>query len=256
MNDRTRLQTEFGRYTEWIVEAVEALRIADPVPVVCRGTGHPDLLEQLADAIQAAPGTSVLDVGCGMGGPAAWLRANRGCATAGVDVMEANVHAARTLFGDRAAVVATAEALPFPGDSFDACWAIGVLEMIEDKTTALREIARVVKPRGTLAVYSFTTSGGELVDPPRSDVFVTGVELRSAVAQAGLEVAAAVRTRSVGPLPEEWRGARSAVAEHIREWHGDEADYEAVRLDLERFNRLRASRDIEAWRFTLVKEGR
>ena len=251
--ESARFETEFGRYTTWIAEAIAALAIPDPVPVVCRGTGHPELLDALAGAIAARPGLTILDAGCGMGGPAAWLRRESGCRTVGIDLMEANVRAARRLFGDASAVVATASALPFAEESFDAAWAIGVMEMIDDKPSALSEVARVLKVGGAMAIYTFT-SAGELVDPPESDSFVSPDELGAAIASAGLAVVDARPAPIRTPMPDDWRALREAVAEEIRARHSSEREYAQVTAELDRFNRLRTSGLIEAWRFTLRKE--
>lgn len=68
-----RLETEFGYYISWVVDAIEDLQLQDRIPVACRGTGDVALLEHLGSLLDPAPGSVVLDVGCGMGGPAAWL---------------------------------------------------------------------------------------------------------------------------------------------------------------------------------------
>ena len=51
----------------------------------------------LARDIALAPGTRVLDVGCGIGGPARTLAAEFGCAVTGVDLTADFIHAARKL---------------------------------------------------------------------------------------------------------------------------------------------------------------
>src|SRR5216117_2599784 len=101
---RERLEAEFGRYATWVAEAVDGLDIADPIPAACRGTGDPLLLERLARSIAVRPGMRFLDVGCGLGGPAAWLNRACGCLVVGVDVMELAVHGLRRMFSDLPAV--------------------------------------------------------------------------------------------------------------------------------------------------------
>src|ERR1044071_7503065 len=51
----------------------------------------------LAKLAAIAPGMSLLDVGCGIGGPARFLAANFGCRVQGVDLSESFIDAARYL---------------------------------------------------------------------------------------------------------------------------------------------------------------
>jgi SAM-dependent methyltransferase len=250
------LRLEFGRYTEWILDAVVAVGVEDPIPVACRGTADAQLFEDLADGIGARPGLRVLDVGCGMGGPAAWLRRAHGCEVVGVDLMEQAVHAARQLFDHRLSVVGSTYALPFRSDAFAAVWAIGVLELVEDKAAALREVARVLEPGGRVALYSFTTTAGELDDPPASDYFVSADALASMATAAGLEVRRAARARSPRVDGDDWREVRAMVETEIRRRHGTDPEFELVRAELGRFARLREAAAVEPWRFDLSAPSR
>ena len=247
------LRLEFGRYTEWILEAVEAVAVPDLVAVACRGTADRALFEDLADAVTARPGLRVLDVGCGMGGPAAWLRRTRGCEVVGIDLMEQSVRAARMLFGEPLSLVASTYSLPFRDRSFGAVWAVGVLEMIENKAGALREAARVLEPGGRAALYSFTTASTALDDPPASDHFVSAHEVRSIASDAGLGVVRAEPAALARPPDDAWRQARVAVADEVRRRHGADPDFELVKAELDRFGRLRSSGAVTPWRFDLVK---
>lgn len=253
---KERLGTEFGSFTDWMVEAIRALRIEDAIPAACRGTGNPALLKDLADAIEARSEMLVLDAGSGMGGPAAWLRRERGCVTVGVDLMEQNVRAGRELFAEPFSLVGAADAMPFRDATFDAVWAVGVVEMIDDKPAALAEAARVLKRGGRMAVYSFTSRELDLPDRPESDTFASPESLSTFMEGAGMRVLDARPAPLTSPLSPEWRAVRLSVFEEVRARHGDEEEYEKVRAELERFNRLRASGLIEPWRYNLVKDPR
>jgi ubiquinone/menaquinone biosynthesis C-methylase UbiE len=52
-------------------------------------------------------------------------------------------------------LVGCAEALPFKDDSFDLIIAIGFIEYFEDPKIPIREIVRVLKPKGTIIIQSF-----------------------------------------------------------------------------------------------------
>jgi ubiquinone/menaquinone biosynthesis C-methylase UbiE len=72
-------------------------------------------------------------------------------------------------FGPRNILLAgaTAEHLPLPDASIDLAFAIAVLPMIGDKQQALRELRRVLKPAGLLAVSE------EVIEPEYVPAIVT-----------------------------------------------------------------------------------
>ena len=109
------------------------------------------------EALRLTPGARVLDVGSGPGlfademarvvGPAGCVR--------GVDISEAMVGIARARCADTPWVdfqIADAVSLPFGDEYFDACVSVQTLEFVADVDAALREIHRVLKPGGRLAV--------------------------------------------------------------------------------------------------------
>lgn len=80
---------------------------------------------ELARLAAMGPGSQVLDVGCGIGGPARMLAAEFGCQVTGIDLTESFCHAARMLtaklgMSDRVQCCrGTALQLPFASASFD-----------------------------------------------------------------------------------------------------------------------------------------
>jgi sarcosine/dimethylglycine N-methyltransferase len=101
----------------------------------------------------------VLDVGCGVGGPARTLAAGFGCRVTGVDLAETFVHAATVLSrrlgleGRVAFHNANALHLPHAAETFDAAFLIHVSMNIADKQALLAELRRVLKPRGKLVLW-------------------------------------------------------------------------------------------------------
>jgi len=100
------------------------------------------------------PGMSLLDVGCGPGTVTIDL-AGRVARAVGVDRAPTVLAAAR----EAAAGVDKVEflegdayALPFPDDSFDVVYAHQVLQHLTDPIAALREMKRVARPGGYVAV--------------------------------------------------------------------------------------------------------
>jgi demethylmenaquinone methyltransferase / 2-methoxy-6-polyprenyl-1,4-benzoquinol methylase len=105
--------------------------------------------------------TLVLDVASGTAGVAQQLATRTGARVIGVDLTEpmlrqgqANV-AAAGLSGRIALVTGRAERLPFPDASFDALTFTYLLRYVEDPQATLAELARVVKPGGTVASLEF-----------------------------------------------------------------------------------------------------
>ncbi|MGH6924901.1 MAG: class I SAM-dependent methyltransferase [Propylenella sp.] len=92
-----------------------------------------------------------LDVGCGEGRVSSVLT-SCGYRVTAVDPVRELVGAAREAGSAHGYAVATATGLPFAGGSFDVAVAYNVLMDIDDMSAALKEIARVLRPEGTLFV--------------------------------------------------------------------------------------------------------
>jgi SAM-dependent methyltransferase len=104
-------------------------------------------------AIQALPFKQgrVLDLGCAFGFATRRL-ARRGYETVGVDASPAYIARARRAHPQGTYLLAEAEAVPLPDHSFDGVLFLDVLEHVHDERAALAEIARLLKPGGTLIV--------------------------------------------------------------------------------------------------------
>ena len=92
----------------------------------------------IRDGRELAPGTRLLEIGCGVG------------AVLAVDIEPKQLEFARGHL-ERAGVEATlvetdAAALPFADESFDHVWAMWFLEHVADPVTVLREARRVLVP--------------------------------------------------------------------------------------------------------------
>ncbi|MBD0844325.1 SAM-dependent methyltransferase [Streptomyces sp. TRM68416] len=110
------------------------------------------LTDLLVGELRLHPGSTFLDVGCGIGGPALRLARTTGAHVTGITISTAQVGHATARFAaaglaDRACFRhADATALPFADRSYDAAWAIESLLHIRDTRRALTEISRVLKP--------------------------------------------------------------------------------------------------------------
>jgi len=100
-------------------------------------------------------GGQVLDVATGTGLVAEALLA-RGFRVTGLDQSPGMLANARARFDDRVELVeASADALPFPDASFDHLTFTYLLRYVDDPGATLAELARVVRPGGTVAMVEF-----------------------------------------------------------------------------------------------------
>ena len=102
-------------------------------------------------------GASLLDLGCGVGSITADLAARVAPGrVVGVDVSDEVLASARAAADERGVavelVVADACALPFADGTFDVAHAHQVLQHLPDPVAALRELRRVTRPGGLVAV--------------------------------------------------------------------------------------------------------
>jgi SAM-dependent methyltransferase len=118
----------------------------------------PEYLRALEQAA-IRPGDRVLDLGCGNGRFLPWIgeQAGIGRSVVAVDI---NVEGLRRLRSGSAALpppmllAAEATRLPLADGSFDVIWCANVFEYLDDEqqTRCLRELARLLRPGGRVAV--------------------------------------------------------------------------------------------------------
>jgi SAM-dependent methyltransferase len=96
----------------------------------------------------------LLDAGCG-GGGASVLAAALGCNITGLDAGEALLAIARERLPQAHFIRGDLECLPFPDGHFDAALAANSIIFAEDIRQAVRELRRVVRPGGRVAVTSW-----------------------------------------------------------------------------------------------------
>lgn len=115
----------------------------------------------LVSRIVAGPGDTVLDVATGTGAVAAELVRRHGCSVVGIDQSPEMLSVARNRVPAGVQLLeGRAEELPFPDASFDALTFTYLLRYVVDPAATLRELARVVRPGGTVASLEFAVPRG------------------------------------------------------------------------------------------------
>ena len=151
---------------------LDALRPTDLAGVDEFHLGGRAATESVLTRLTLTAESRVLDVGCGIGGAARTVAAEFGCAVTGVDLTSEFIETAREL--SRMVDMSDATSfspgnaldLPFPDDEFDAVLMLHVGMNIADKTALVVELARVLRPGGTMVVYDIMRVGdGEITFP-------------------------------------------------------------------------------------------
>lgn len=121
----------------------------------------------------APEGKLILDVGCGIGGPAMDMVRLHGAQVVGIDLEEplirrASIAARQAGLQDHCTFQCVEPGLlQFPDASFDVVVSSGAITQTEDKATMFAEILRVLRPGGFLSCYEWMTSGEEATDDLR-----------------------------------------------------------------------------------------
>jgi ubiquinone/menaquinone biosynthesis C-methylase UbiE len=118
-------------------------------------------------------GRRVLDLGCGIGGPACVLARNYGPHVVGTDlepplIERAQRRAAELGLADQVEFQVVAPGpLDFDDESFDLVLSSGGVTQTADKLGIFRECLRVLKPGGTFSGYDWMKSEGDYSDDMR-----------------------------------------------------------------------------------------
>ncbi len=115
-------------------------------------SGLPSIhLKKLASSLNLEKSSAVLDIACGTG---EWLSALSDLEhhVSGIDLSDKAIEICKLKMPEGAFLSQDAQTLPFPDNHFDFISCLGSLEHFPDKSAALLEMYRVVKPTGFLII--------------------------------------------------------------------------------------------------------
>lgn len=118
-------------------------------------------LGAFAEHLGLAAGETLVDVGCGRGGPGLWVAATTGSSLLGVDisptaVADATRRAIAVGLAERARfMVGTFDAVPIESAGAAGLMSVDALLFAPDKAAAVAELARVLRPGGRLVATTW-----------------------------------------------------------------------------------------------------
>jgi SAM-dependent methyltransferase len=156
--------------------------------------------QELADRLPIQPGQHILDIGCGLGGPARYIAKRFQCKVSGIDITPAFVEAGNKLTAlvrMEAQVkieLGDGQSLPYEASSFNGAYSQHVTMNVPDRPKFFAEAWRVLKPG---AFFALTEHGLGPTGQPHYPVpwsadgsgayLVTPAETRTLLEQAGFE---------------------------------------------------------------------
>lgn len=153
------------------------------------------------EKMSLSEGQHVLDVGCGIGGTTRYIAGHIGCQVTGIDLTPEYISAAKNLteltnLDDKVSFkVASALAMPFDNETFDAAITIHVAMNIPERVAFYSEIARVMKPGTTLCIFDVMKKNDESLAFPvpwalsqETSHLTTPEEMRTLLVEAGFEI--------------------------------------------------------------------
>lgn len=179
---------------------IERLSEADLEMLDSFHVGGREATEALAGFMSLRTGAHLLDVGCGIGGPAR-VFAEQGFDVTGIDLSEEFVRVAEKLTGmvelaGRAQFrQGSALQLPFGPGAFDGAFTIHAGMNMEDKRGVFREVRRVLKPGSRFGIFDVMGAGNQGLDfplpwalDPETSFIASEGEYREALQGAGFRI--------------------------------------------------------------------
>lgn len=149
-----------------------AITLDDLAPVDEFHIGGRKATEAFLDQLAFNANHHVLDVGCGLGGPARVVASRYGSRITGIDLTNEYIETGKVLCTwvglDRQISLqqGSALSLPYAASQFDGAYMLHVGMNIDDKEKLAEEVARVLRPGGVFGIYDVMRTGpGDLNFP-------------------------------------------------------------------------------------------
>lgn len=203
---------------------------AEPLEEAMLATEH-----GIADEGGFRPGMNVLDVGCGVGGPALNIAEHSGAHVTGVNIVEKQIAIARERAVERGLadrttfLVGDAMNLAFPDASFDAVYVFEAGCHMPDKGRFYRECARVLQPGGVFLGTEWLKKPG--LSPEQEQAIIEPIcrlfclphlislpELEGFLRAAGLQVEVVEDVSEKGNILRNWELMENKAVQAIRSY--------------------------------------
>lgn len=236
------MAAEFDTVAAWTADVALALGPDHHVPAGCRGSGGPAALHWFLDHLRPAPGSTFLDVGAGVGGPAAFAAREAGVRPVLTEPQAGACRAARRLFD--LPVAQAASALPVRDAAVTSGWCLGVLCTVEDQPALVRELRRVLAPDARLGLLVYVAGQDEVRDAPEGNHFPTAEGLDRLLADAGLVVEQSGQLADFAGTPPLWQEQAAAVDAELERRHGSDERFRTAERQAGRIGRLIARGEV------------
>ena len=238
--DSPAMDAEFDVFATWTLEAVQRLGPDHAIPAGCRGSASPGALAWLGEACELAEGSSLVDVGGGVGGPAAFAAERFSVRPILIEPMLGACRAAHTLFG-LPSLAGSGDRLPLASGSVDAAWCLGVLCTTMQKAEVIGELRRVLRPGGSLGLLVFVGPQTHPPGSPDGNEFPTTAKVLKLLTEAHFDVVEQVDADDFAAPPLSWTERADRVQHAIEQAHAADPLFAVAQDQQQRIGHLLAT---------------